>query len=132
MTDFHGSIRSLVFVSLLAAMVTTGCGKKNSPAQPAGGGGGGGGTLESFDTGTFTSGVFVHTFAAAGTYRYHCSVHGTQTSGMFGDVDCSTGMADSATVNLVGTSFSPATAHVKPGGYVKWVASGANHTVTRP
>ena len=35
---------------------------------------------------TQSSGSYVRTFANAGTYSYHCSIHGTATSGMRGSV----------------------------------------------
>jgi plastocyanin len=33
-----------------------------------------------------SEGTFTSTFPAAGTYGYHCSIHGTPTSGMHGSV----------------------------------------------
>lgn len=37
-------------------------------------------------SGVQSSGSFSKTFAAAGTYGYHCSIHGTATSGMHGTI----------------------------------------------
>ena len=37
-------------------------------------------------SGLKSSGVFSSQFAAAGTYGYHCSIHGTATSGMHGTI----------------------------------------------
>ena len=37
-------------------------------------------------SGIRSSGSFAKTFAAAGSYAYHCSIHGTATSGMRGSI----------------------------------------------
>jgi plastocyanin len=37
-------------------------------------------------SGVQSQGTFAQTFAAAGSYGYHCSIHGTATSGMHGTI----------------------------------------------
>ena len=115
----------------VAVAALAGCGKKSNPAQPGPGGGG----SETFDSGIFSSGSspnkFVHTFASAGTFDYFCSLHGTATSGMRGTVHVATGAADSVEVNVADNQFIPNSVDIRPGGYVKWFATGGNHTVTR-
>lgn len=125
--------RPLTAVAILALSfvltVLPGCGKKSSPAAPAPGGGT---PAEPFNSGTFSSSsptkVFVHTFPAEGTYSYLCSIHGASMSGT---LHCAVGMPESALVNVADNQFIPSSAHVRPGGYVKWTATGGNHTVTR-
>jgi plastocyanin len=72
------------------------------------------------------------TFPNAGTFGYHCIPH--QSMGMVGTVQVDAAGADSQLVQigLTGLSFSPATAHIKPNGYVRWVnvSSFTIHTVT--
>jgi len=123
----------VVVVGIAIAVASlAGCGKKSNPAQPNPGGGGG---SETFDSGIFSSGsspsVFVHTFTTEGTFDYFCSLHGSSTSGMRGTIHVATGMPESTEVNVSDNQFTPSTAHVRPGGYVKWFATGGNHTVTR-
>ena len=38
-------------------------------------------------SGNRSSGTYTRTFAAAGSYPYHCTIHGTATSGMRGSVN---------------------------------------------
>jgi len=118
--------RFFLVLLLAGVAVALACSKKSNPTQP------GGGPTEPFDSGTFTSGVFVHTYNTAGSFSYHCKVHG---SSMSGTVNCSTGAPDSNFVNIGpgGTNtFSPTTITVKPGGYVKWTLVSGNHSVTSP
>ena len=96
-----------------------------------GGGGGGAGTL--FNFGPFAIGQSAKlAFATAGTFGYHCIPH--QSMGMTGTVQVDDSGVDSAVVQVGsgGYSFSPATAHIKPAGYVRWVNVSALsvHTVT--
>jgi len=69
-----------------------------------------------------------HTFGNAGTYGYYCSAHRTNTA----TVQVDSEGADSVVVQIAANAFTPAVAHLKPGGYVRWVNSSAatNHTVT--
>jgi len=121
-----------VFLVLIAA-----CSKNSSPTSPYGGGGGGGGgggnpgTL--FNLGPFAIGQSIrHDFAAAGNFGYHCIPH--QAMGMVGNVQVDGTGADSLVVQVGagGFIFAPGTAHIKPGGYVRWVnvSNLAVHTVT--
>jgi len=116
----------LVLLVLIAAIALS-CSKKSSPTQP----GGGGGATEPFDSGVFSSGVFVHTYNTAGTFGYHCTVHGIAMSG---SVTVATGMPDSNFVNIgqSGNSYSPSSISVKPGGYIKWTHVSGTHSVTSP
>ncbi|HUK64232.1 MAG TPA: hypothetical protein VLV15_12890, partial [Dongiaceae bacterium] len=75
-------------------------------------------------------GVFQHTFANAGSYGYHCTIHGTV---MAGTVNVSAGSANDSvlvTIGSGGNNYSPATVDVKPGGHVRWINVGVTHTVT--
>ena len=139
-TDRRFPIRYLIPLAalvLLGALAFAGCSKKptapyGTTGSTGGGGGGTGGTTESFDSGLFSSGEFVHTFANSGDFGYHCVLHGTPTSGMRGTVHVVAGAADSPSVAVGSNFYNPATVSVKPGGYVKWVASGSTHSVTTP
>ena len=129
--------QALVLAALLVALGGAAC--YNAPTSPYGGGGGsagggggvGGGTT--FNLGPFgVSQSAKFTFPNAGTFGYHCIPH--RAMGMVGTVQVDGSGADSLVVQIAasGLTFSPATAHIKTGGYVRWVnASGAtNHTVT--
>jgi plastocyanin len=137
MSSLHYPHRRAVLVSLLASLVLllviAACSKNNSPTNPYGGGGGGGTAGSQFNLGPFAlnqSALF--TFASAGTYPYHCITHANM--GMRGSVQVDAAGADSATVQIAasGFTFTPATAHIKPGGHVRWVNASnlTNHTVT--
>lgn len=128
-----GRTRALVLAALLAVLGASACSKNNSPTYPAGGGGNpGGGTL--FNFGPFALGQSAKfTFASTGTFGYHCIPH--QSMGMVGTVQVDAGGVDSMLVQVgAGNafSFSPSSAHIKPGGYVRWVnvSNLAIHTVT--
>ena len=119
------AVAGLVFVTLSASMLA--CGKDKS-TNPGGGGGGGGLELNSGNVATGTS--FMHTFASAGSFPYHCTIHGAMT----GTVTVASGQSMNATVTIVNstsTGFSPQAISVAPGGTVTWNnTSGATHTVT--
>jgi plastocyanin len=133
------SIRALILTSLLAVLGAAAC---NSPTAPYGGGGGGGGNGGAGTGGAgslFNLGPFAvnqsatFTFPSAGAFGYHCIPH--QAMGMTGTVQVDAGGSDSTVVQIGaggGLSFTPATAHIKPGAQVRWVnASGSTvHTVT--
>src|SRR5580765_8465365 len=120
----RGALRMLTAAILmaLALVALTSCG-----------GGGGGNTMappakemNSPDFGN--GGSFVHTFAAAGTYNYHCIHHGAMTGSVVVDASAA---GTTATVNITSSSVPFPAASVKPGGTVTWSNnSGAVHTVT--
>lgn len=112
--------RSLGFAMMLAVALAPGCSKKSSSTQPPAV------LVESFNSGVFTSGVFVHTFSTVGTFGYQCSVHG---SSMSGGVEVGASHPESAFVNINDNFFSPSLAKIRPGAYVKWIANGSNHGV---
>ena len=106
----------------------------NLPTSAAGGGGG---TII-IVKGPLHMGPFVpgqcakYTFSAAGSYGYHCASH--RTAGMTGTVLVDSDGVDSVVVQIAasGLRYTPALAHVKPGGYVRWIntSSATDHTVT--
>ena len=132
--DRMGPLHVLAAVTVVAVLAMASCSK--SPTSPYGGGsgngGGGGGTQ--FNLGPFAIGQSASfTFANAGTFGYHCIPH--RAMGMVGEVLVDAQGADSALVQIApggGFNFSPATAHIKAGGHVRWVnASNLTiHTVT--
>ncbi|HVP14504.1 MAG TPA: hypothetical protein VMS88_03105 [Terriglobales bacterium] len=121
-------------VLVVAMMLVVGCGKSSSPTSPGGGtvggGGGGGGGNTPFDSGTLNAPAnFSHTFPAVGAVGYHCNFH--VSLGMVGTVNVdSTSANTSAVVTAAGTSFTPATVTIKPGGTVTWNVTQGTHTVT--
>ena len=120
-------------VLLIGAATLAGCSKSSSPTSPygggAGGGGGGGGGGTAFNSGALTAPTsFSHTFAATGSVGYHCNFH--QSMGMVGTVNVVSGGAASATVTASGTTFSPSSVTIGPGGTVTWNVTGGTHTVT--
>ena len=114
---------------LLAGSSLLGCSKSTSPTNPYGGGtmGGGGGTA--FNSGTLNAPAsYVHVFPTSGAVGYHCNFH--VSMGMTGTVSVMAGGADSAVVTGSGTTFTPASVTIKPGGYVHWKITSGTHTVT--
>jgi len=122
--------RALLVASLLALLGIIACSKSYSPTEPYRGGSGGGGSL--FNFGPLALGQSVSfTFANAGTQGYHCITH--RSMGMTGTVQVDATGADSLVVQLTtADKFSPSTAHLKPGGHVRWVnvSNRTDHTVT--
>jgi hypothetical protein len=138
-TPLISRLAAFLLAAGLGAVLLAGCGGGGSPTSPYGGGGnggttGGGGTGGSlFSFGPFALSQSAQmTFATAGSIGYHCIAH--QAMGMVGTVQVDATGADSMLVLIGGSgfSFAPATAHIKPGGYVRWVnaSSLTNHTVT--
>jgi len=73
-------------------------------------------------------GNFAHTFATAGTFGYHCTIHGT---GMAGSVTVVAGAPHTASVTIgPGNFYNPTSVSVEPTGIVTWTNSGVTHTVT--
>ena len=73
-------------------------------------------------------GTYSHTFAATGTFHYHCIHH----SPMTGQVVVSAAAVDSLkSVSVVSSSSPFPGATIKPGGRVTWTNNtGSVHTVT--
>ena len=137
MTSHRSRNRALLVAPLVILLGVTACSHHSGPTAPPGGGGsggGGGGGGTSFNLGPFAvrqSATF--TFGSAGTFGYHCIPH--QSMGMTGTVQVDTGGTDSLVVQIGaggGLTFTPSFAHIKPGGYVRWVnaSSSTVHTVT--
>jgi plastocyanin len=133
--------RALVplLAALVVALAAASCNRYSAPTSPYGGGStggggtGGGGTGMPFDLGPFAIGESAQlTFSSSGTFGYHCNAH--RAMGMIGTVQVDANGADSLLVQIgaSGFTFTPSTAHIRPGGHVRWVnTSGlANHTVT--
>ena len=113
-------------IALLTLLVASapGCGK--SSTNPPGGGG----TLELDSPFLAAGGVYAHMFATAGTYNYHCKVHGL---GMAGTVTVAGGGAMGAAVAIQDNLYNPASVTIAPGQTVTWTANAGNannHTVT--
>ena len=125
-------VRLVVLLSALLGIAA--CSSSNSPTGYGGGGGGGGTPPGPLNLGPFALGQSIKfTFANAGSFGYHCIPH--RASGMTGTVTVDAAGTDSAMVQVgagTGFQFSPPTAHIKSGGYVRWVnVSGMTiHTVT--
>jgi len=130
--------RALVplFAALVVAIAVASCQGPTSPyggGSSGGGGTGGGSTGTRFDLGPFALGQSATlAFPNAAIAGYHCIPH--RAMGMTGTVLVDANGADSALVQIGagGFSFTPATAHIKPGGHVRWVnvSNLAIHTVT--
>src|SRR5690242_20649136 len=95
------------------------CGSSSKSTAPPGGGGGG----AELNSGNITAGtgVFSHTFATAGSFPYHCTIH----SAMTGNNVTVSAAADSMIItvhiqNASSTGFNPKNVTVKPGGQVFW------------
>ncbi len=123
-------------LAVITAAALTGCSKSSSPTSPYGGGsvgggaGGGGATNTPFNSGTLTTPAgFSHAFPVSGSVGYHCNFH--VSLGMVGTVVVSSAATDSVvTVTASGTSFTPSSVTIKPGGIVHWSITSGTHTVT--
>lgn len=108
---------------LIAGMVwTTSCSNDNNVTNPPPMG-----NLELNSGNIANGGTYVHTFANAGTYNYHCTIHG---AGMAGSVTVVAGQPATAAVTINDNSYAPPNATVAPGGTVTWTNNGSPHTVT--
>jgi len=119
-----------VLATLGATLAFVGCSNNdNKTTNPPAGG-------TSFNSGTISaSGQYVHTFATAGSFPYHCSFHAP----MRDTIVVAPGGADSLTVEIQNTSATGfvltgggATGTLAPGGYVHWKSLPGQpaHTVT--
>jgi hypothetical protein len=132
MTSVSRRSRAKFAILLVAVLGAAACSSGNSPTG-YGGGGGGGTPPKLLNLGPFGLNQSVQfTFPNAGAFGYHCTPH--RAMGMTGSVTVDAGGVDSAMVQVGagGLNFSPSTAHIKPGGYVRWVnvSSLTIHTVT--
>ncbi len=113
----------LVVLSLIAMLaLVSAC--KNKSTNP-----GPGVAAKELDSGNIANGgQYAHLFASAGTFNYHCTIHG---AGMAGQVIVGGGSPTSADVSIgPGNTYSPTPAIVAPGGTVTWTNNGSTHTVT--
>lgn len=110
---------------VLALVAGTSCSKKGT--NP----GGGGGTTKELNSGVLAgsgAGVYPHTFNNAGTFDYHCTIHGL---GMAGQVTVAAGGAASAAISIGDNFYNPNAVTVAPGAIVTWTNNGGTqHTVT--
>jgi plastocyanin len=114
----------LAAVLMLLGLVGS-CSDKGNPANP------GGGTKE-MDSGTISGsgGTYQHTFATAGTFAYHCSIHPPMTGAVVVDTLSATPLTDAVAMPVGTTNPFPA-AHVRVNGTVTWTNNtGTPHTVT--
>ena len=112
-------VTALFLIVLIVAIPA--CGKKssNSVTPPV---------TKELDSGSIASGgQYMHTFASAGTYNYHCAIHGTA---MAGSVTVANGQAANTAVSIGNNFYNPTPASVAPGGTVTWTNNGVTHTVT--
>jgi len=81
-----------------------------------------------FNSGTLGSGkTYSYKFSAAGTYLYHCSIHPMMTA----KIIVTSVTVSSASVSIVGMTFSPASITVPAGTKVTWTNNSTMaHTVT--
>ena len=117
------TFKSLLLAStLLSLLILPGCSSKDSNTPT-------GTVAEPFESGDMPNGRnFQRTFATAGSFSYRCRFH----AGMTGSVHVATGHTDSVVVTITNNLFTPSTALVNPGGYVRWINQGSTHSVTRP
>lgn len=126
----HSLVLAAALTTVLAlSVITLGCGKSSSPTNPMNSTGGGAGSNTPFDSGTLSAPAsFDHVFPVAGTVGYHCNFH--VSMGMVGTVVVATGGASTVTVTASGTSFTPSSVTIMPGGTVHWSIASGTHTVS--
>ena len=75
---------------------------------------------------------YIHVFASAGAYPYHCKYHTTTSHRMAGTVTVDPQGPESVFVSISLGAFHPASTTAKPGGSVRWqnFDDGVHHTVT--
>lgn len=127
MKSARSALLSLAAVALIALVAIASCSKSSNPYTPPGGGGGG--TPELSSGNIPNGGVFQHTFSTAGSFPYHCLIHGT---GMAGSVTVSASSTNDSMLVTIGpgNGYTPASATIKPAGHVRWFNTGVTHTVT--
>lgn len=116
-------VLALGLIATVAIVAACNNGSNNNVVNPP---------VRELDSGTLgLNGVYAHTFANAGTFGYHCTIHGAAV--MSGSVTVAAGQPATAAVTIgPGNSYSPPTISVAPGGSVTWTNSptGSAHTVT--
>ncbi|MGH7743001.1 MAG: cupredoxin domain-containing protein [Candidatus Eiseniibacteriota bacterium] len=119
-------VAGILLVGLAAGAFALSCGgKSSSPTNP---GGGGGSSCAELNSGNIANGAaFAHTFNTAGSFSYHCTLHG----GMTGTVVVAGSTAPTHTdLNMVTGGAYPMV-NCPMGSVVQWHnASGTTHTVT--
>jgi hypothetical protein len=75
---------------------------------------------------------YIHTFANAGTYPYHCKLHTTALHREGGTVFVIDQGPDSVFVSIFEGAYHPDSVVVRPNGQVRWqnFDDGTHHTVT--
>ena len=75
---------------------------------------------------------YIHTFANAGTFSYHCKLHTTASHREGGTVFVSAQGPESVFVSIFQGAFHPDSAIVRPNGQVRWqnFDDGTHHTIT--
>ena len=116
-------------LAIAGAITIHSCGGSSSKStNPMSGGGG----VEINSGNLPPGGSFQHTFASAGTFPYHCTIHAAMTGNQV-VVDMASGN-DSALVqivSMVAPGFSPSSVTIKPGGHVRWInVHTTTHTAT--
>ncbi len=81
-----------------------------------------------FDQDLDSGQTFAHVFNTAGVVHYYCKPH--EGDGMKGTVTVSAITPKKQTINLSGTSFSPANPTIHVGDTVEWVVVSGAHTTT--
>ena len=115
----HRGIVTLSTLLLIAVVAWTASCKSKTTNPPV---------TKELDSGNIAaSGTYQHTFANAGTYNYHCTIHG---AGMAGSVTVAAGQPMSVAVAIGNNFFNPANVSVAPTGTVTWTNGGSTHTVT--
>lgn len=109
---------ALAFLVLMMVAVSS-CGGGEQTTNP---------TPKELNSGDIAGGAqFQHTFASAGTFGYHCTIHGTAMSGT---VTVAAGGAANAAVAIGDNFYNPSSVTVAPGATVTWTNNGTTHTVT--
>ena len=119
----RSAVLSAVVLVVASLVVMAACSKKAT--NPGGGGGG-----PELNSGTLAvSAQYPHVFATAGTYGYHCAIHGA--AAMSGSVTVAAGQPMNVAVAIANFSYTPPSVSVGIGGTVVWTNNGPSaHTVT--
>jgi len=118
----------LLTVLLAAAPSCGGSGGYGGGGSPTGPGGSSGGPKELNSGDIAPGGTYIHRFAKAGTFHYHCIHHSVMT----GTVTVNDASVDTlVNVSIVSYTAPFHSASVKPGGRVRWTNNNNMvHTVT--